>query len=301
MRIETTVAGLRQTVGAARADGRETVGLVATMGALHAGHAALMRRARAECDWVVTSLFVNPAQFAPSEDFDRYPRDPDGDAAFAEAEGVDVLFAPDVPEVYPPGFETRVEVGDLATVLEGDPARRGPGHFRGVATVVLKLLNMTGPDVTYFGQKDLQQAILVRRLVRDLDVPVAVRVVATVREPDGLALSSRNAYLTPAERERALALSRGLRAAASLVDAGERDASRVVAAARREVEAAGLRPEYVELFRVGDLTPAPRAEDGTALALAVPVGRARLIDNVVFGPLDALSDPLPVPQEEVLS
>jgi pantoate--beta-alanine ligase len=299
MRIEGTVAGLRELVRTARAQGSGPVGLVATMGALHAGHGALLRQAREECGWVVATLFVNPAQFAPGEDLALYPRDPEGDAAFAERAGADVLFAPETSEVYPPGFDTRVEVEGLASVLDGHPARRGPGHFQGVATVVLKLLNIAGADVTYFGQKDLQQAILVRRMVHDLDVPVRVRVVPTVRAPDGLALSSRNRYLSASERERALALSRGLSAAEHLVLAGDRDAERVVAAVREELERAGLQPEYVELRRLDDLTSASRADDGTAIAVAVRVGRARLIDNVVFGPLDVLSDPPPVLQEEI--
>jgi pantoate--beta-alanine ligase len=301
VRIVRTVAGLREAVRAARAEEAEPVGLVATMGALHAGHGALLAQAREECGLVVTSLFVNPAQFAAGEDLGSYPRDFEGDVAFAERAGSDVLFAPDASAVYPPGFDTLVEVVGLASVLDGQPERRGPGHFRGVATVVLKLLNMTGVDVTYFGQKDLQQAILVRRMVHDLNVPVAVRVVPTVRAPDGLALSSRNAYLSAAQREQALALSRGLRAAEALVRTGRHDAASVEAAARNEIEWAGLRPEYVELRRLSDLACAPHAEEGTALAVAVPVGRARLIDNVVFGPLERLSDPLSLPQEEALT
>ena len=301
MRTEETVGALRAALAAARGEEDGPVGLVPTMGALHAGHAALLRAARAECAWVVASLFVNPAQFSPTEDLAAYPRDADGDARTFAREGVDVLFVPDAAEVYPPGFDTAVEVGGLASVLEGDPARRGPGHFRGVATVVLKLLNMATPEVVYFGQKDLQQALVVRRLVRDLDLPVAVRVVPTVRDADGLALSSRNAYLGPTERDRALALSRGLRAARERVSAGELEAGALAAAVRAELEHVGVEPEYVELRRIPDLAPTARAEDGTALLLAARVGRARLIDNVVFGPLDVLSDPLPVPHEEVLS
>ena len=301
MRTEETVGALRAALAAARGEEHGPVGLVPTMGALHAGHAALLRAARGECAWVVASLFVNPAQFSPTEDLAAYPRDADGDARTFAREGVNVLFVPDAAEVYPPGFDTAVEVGGLASVLEGDPARRGPGHFRGVATVVLKLLNMAAPDVVYFGQKDLQQALVVRRLVRDLDLPVAVRVVPTVRDADGLALSSRNAYLGPTERDRALALSRGLRAARERVSAGELEAGALAAAVRAELERAGVEPEYVEVRRIPDLAPVTRAEDGTALLLAARVGRARLIDNVVFGPLDVLNDPLPVPHEEVLS
>ena len=191
------------------------------------------------------SLFVNPAQFAPGEDFDAYPRDEERDAALAEAEGVDLLFAPPVEEVYPDGFATTVTVGDLTETLEGDEAQRGPEHFEGVTTVVTKLFNMVGPDVAYFGQKDAQQALVIRKLVRDLDIPVRIEVCPTIRDRDGLALSSRNAYLSPEERERALALSRALRAAEAAVASGDRDAAAVVAAARAELDRAGVEPDYL--------------------------------------------------------
>jgi pantoate--beta-alanine ligase len=251
------------------------------MGFFHEGHLSLMRHARAECDVVVVSLFVNPAQFGAGEDLESYPRDERRDAALAEAEGVDLLFAPAHEEVYPDGFDTRVAVGGPSAGLEGD-AR--PSHFDGVTTVVTKLFNMVAPDVAYFGQKDAQQALVVRKLVRDLDIPVRIEVCPTVREPDGLALSSRNEYLDDAERERALALSRALRAAEAAVAAGEREAGVVLAAARGELDAAGVAPEYVELVSMQDLTPVERVNGSTLLAVAARIGRARLIDNVILPP-----------------
>jgi pantoate--beta-alanine ligase len=281
MRTVRTVSAIRAAVAARRAHG--PVGLVPTMGAFHDGHLSLMRGARADCSTVVVSLFVNPAQFGPSEDLAGYPRDEERDAALAAEQGVDILFAPPLEEVYPPGFDTHVEVGGLTDVLCGDPRHRGREHFRGVTTVVTKLLNVVAPDVAYFGQKDAQQAIVVRRLVRDLDIPVRIDVLPTVREPDGLAMSSRNAYLDAGERERALALSRALRAADAEVAAGRRDAAAVLAAARRELDARGVEPEYLELRSAEDLSPAERVNGRTLLAVAARVGRARLIDNTVLG------------------
>jgi pantoate--beta-alanine ligase len=277
-----TVAELRAALAGERRAGRR-IGLVPTMGYFHDGHLALMRAARADCDVVVVSLFVNPAQFGPSEDLDAYPRDEGRDAALAAEQGVDLLFAPALEEVYPHGFDSRVEVGRLTGVLDGDPSRRGPDHFAGVTTVVAKLFNMVGPDVAYFGQKDAQQALVIRKLVRDLDFPVEVAVLPTVREPDGLAMSSRNIYLSPPERERALALSRALDAAAGEVAAGRRDGATVLAAARRELDARGVEPEYLELRSADDLSPAERVNGRTLLAIAARVGRARLIDNTVLG------------------
>jgi pantoate--beta-alanine ligase len=276
-----TVSDLRAALAGGRGDG--AMGLVPTMGAFHDGHLSLIRRAREECTTVVVSLFVNPAQFGTGEDLGAYPRDEARDAALAAELGTDVLFAPAADEVYPPGFDTTVEVGGLTDVLCGDPRRRGRDHFRGVTTVVAKLLNMVGPDVAYFGQKDAQQAIVIRKLVRDLDMPVRIEVLPTVREPDGLALSSRNAYLNPDERERAVALSRALRAAEAEVRAGRRDAAAVLAAARGELDARGVEPEYLELRSADDLSPAARVNGRTLLAVAARVGRARLIDNTVLG------------------
>jgi pantoate--beta-alanine ligase len=282
MRTVRTVRELRDALAPERRAGR-TIGLVPTMGAFHDGHLSLIRRARRDSDVVVVSLFVNPTQFAPSEDLDAYPRDEQRDAALAEAEGVDLLFAPPLEEVYPDGFGTTVTVGALTEILEGHPTRRGPSHFAGVTTVVTKLFNMVGPDIAYFGQKDAQQALVLRKLVRDLDMPVRIEVCPTVRDRDGMALSSRNAYLTDAERRRALALSRALRAAHAAVEAGERDGDAVLRAARAELDEAGIEPEYLELRSATDLSPVERLNGSTLLAVAARVGRARLIDNVVLG------------------
>jgi pantoate--beta-alanine ligase len=279
VRTVRTVAELREALsGAAR-----PVGLVPTMGAFHDGHLSLIRAAREENATVVVSLFVNPAQFGPSEDFGAYPRDEAKDLADAEAEGVDILFAPPVEEVYPDGFDTSVEVGGLTDTLEGDPKHRGREHFRGVTTVVTKLFNMAQPDRAYFGQKDAQQALVIRRLVRDLDIPVEIRVCPTVREDSGLAMSSRNAYLSDEERERAAAISKALRAAEQAVSHGERDAGKVLAAARAELDAVRIEPEYLELRSAEDLSPVERVNGSTLLAVAARVGRARLIDNTMLG------------------
>ena len=281
MRVSRTRADLRDALAGARRSGR-TIGLVPTMGALHEGHLSLLRAARGECDVVVMSLFVNPAQFGAGEDLDRYPRDEAGDLELAEREGVDHVYAPGVEEVYPAGFATSVEVTGLTEVLDGDPGQRGPEHFRGVTTVVAKLFNAVGPDVAYFGQKDAQQAIVIRRMVRDLAFPVRIAVLPTVREPDGLALSTRNAYLGTEDRERAAALSRGLAAAAAVARDGGSLAD-ALASARAELDAAGIEPEYLEARDVEDLSPVAELDGrGVLVAVAARVGGARLIDNVVI-------------------
>jgi pantoate--beta-alanine ligase len=282
MRVLRTVAELRTLLAAARSGGN-SIGLVPTMGFFHEGHLSLMRRARGDTDVVVVSLFVNPAQFGPDEDLDAYPRDEERDQRLSEAEGVDVLFAPPLEEVYPEGFATTVTVRDLTEMLEGDEAQRGTVHFEGVTTVVTKLFNMVGPDVAYFGQKDAQQALVIRKLVRDLDIPLRIEVCPTIRDPDGLALSSRNAYLSPDERERALALSRALRAAEAAVAHGTRDAAAVVAVARDELDRAGVDPDYLQLRSGTDLSPVEHVNGSALLAVAARVGRARLIDNAILG------------------
>jgi pantoate--beta-alanine ligase len=277
-----TKAELRAALAAAKGEGK-TVGLVPTMGYLHEGHLSLIRAARAECDLVVMSLFVNPTQFGPAEDLDRYPRDEERDLRLAAEAGADLVFAPAVEEVYPEGFATAVEVGHLTSVLDGDPSRRGPEHFRGVTTVVAKLFNVVAPDAAYFGQKDAQQAVVIRRMVRDLDFPVRIEVLPTVREPDGLAMSSRNAYLSAADRERATALSRALTAA----ERGARADSLVsgLAAARRELTEAGIEPEYLEARDAETLEPVGQLADRPVLvAVAAQVGAARLIDNILIQP-----------------
>jgi pantoate--beta-alanine ligase len=285
-RVVRGVGELRSALEPARREGR-TIGLVPTMGFLHDGHVSLLRAARAECDLVVMSLFVNPTQFGPGEDLDRYPRDEGRDLRLAAEVGVDLVFAPAVDELYPEGFATVVEVaGGLTSVLDGDPERRGAGHFRGVTTIVAKLFNIVGPDVAYFGQKDAQQAAVIKRMVRDLDFPLRVEVMPTVREDDGLAMSSRNVYLEPADRARAVALSRALAAAEQQALALDSLAAGL-AAARIELAVAAIDPEYLEARDAETLEPVEELRSGRPILIAVAarVGGARLIDNVVIEPL----------------
>jgi pantoate--beta-alanine ligase len=279
--VHRSKAELRAALAGPRGAGR-TIGLVPTMGFLHEGHLSLLRAARAECDVVVMSLFVNPTQFGPGEDLERYPRDEQRDLALASEAGVDLVFAPAAEEVYPAGFATTVEVGgELTGVLDGDPARRGPEHFRGVTTVVAKLFNAVGPDVAYFGQKDAQQAAVIGRMVRDLDFPVRIEVRPTVREPDGLAMSSRNGYLGPQDRERATALSRALGTVEREAAAGPLAAA--LEAGRGVLAAAGVEPEYLEARDAETLEPvAELGKRPVLVAVAARVGTARLIDNVLI-------------------
>ena len=294
MRTLRTVAELRVALAPARRAGQR-IGLVPTMGALHEGHLALIARAREQCDLVVVSLFVNPAQFNEGTDLERYPRREREDAGLAAEAGADLLFAPAVEEVYPPGFATAVEVLGLTDRLEG--AARGASHFRGVTTVVTKLLCMSSPDVLYLGQKDAQQVLVIRRLVADLNMPVAIEVQPTVRDADGLALSSRNALLTPAARKRALALSGALRAAQALAGAGEREPQRLLAAARAELEPQGIRAEYLELVDLDTLEPLDEFDRPGLLALAAQIDGVRLIDNVTLEPTaGATGEPSPDPR-----
>ena len=281
LRTVRTVAALRAAVSAARRSGK-TIGLVPTMGSLHEGHLSLMRAAAGQCGCVVMSLFVNPSQFGPDEDFERYPRDEPRDAELVAAAGVDLLFAPALEEVYPDGFSTSVEVTGLTDVLCEAPGSRGRSHFTGVATVVAKLLNMCEPDVAFFGQKDFQQSLVIRRVGRDLNIPVRIEVCPTVREPDGLALSSRNAYLDTEQRERAASLSRALGAAAQAVQHGA-TCAQVRGTALGVLGAAGIEPEDVEVLRADDLGAA-RWQPGERLvvAIAAQVGPARLIDNTLI-------------------
>jgi pantoate--beta-alanine ligase len=273
---------LRAALAARRREGA-SIGLVPTMGSLHEGHLSLLRAASAECDVVVMSLFVNPAQFGPDEDLERYPRDEERDGELAAAAGVDLVYAPSVAEVYPQGFASRVEVEGLTEVLCGDPIRRGPEHFRGVTTVVAKLFNVVQPDVAYFGQKDAQQVAAIRRLVRDLDFPVRVEALPIVREPDGLAMSSRNAYLGHEDRARATALWRALRTVERIARVDSLAAG--VEAGRRELAAAGIEPEYLEARDAESLEAVAELGDRPVLvALAARVGPARLIDNVLIHP-----------------
>jgi pantoate--beta-alanine ligase len=281
MKALETITQVRGALTPERRAGR-TIGLVPTMGAFHDGHLSLMRRARADCDVVVVSLFVNPTQFNDPDDLAAYPRDPGRDAALAAKLGVDYLFAPPAEEVYPPGFATTVSVNGVTETLEG--AHRGRGHFDGVTTVVTKLFNIVGPDVAYFGQKDAQQAAVIKRLVRDLDMPVRIEVCPTVREPDGLALSSRNSHLSPADRARAAALHRALTAMQDAVSAGEHDPASVRARALAALGAAEIEPDYVELVTTDTLAPVSRIDGDVLAVLAAHVGNTRLIDNQLIQP-----------------
>lgn len=279
MRLVTTVDELREAIRSARQAGKR-IGFVPTMGYLHAGHRTLMTTARAETDFVVVSIFVNPMQFGPNEDLGRYPRDLERDTALCASVPVDLLFHPDVAEVYPEGFQTKVMIGGLTEVLCG--ASR-PGHFDGVATVVTKLFNLVQPDVAYFGQKDAQQVAVIQRLVRDLNLPIDIRPVPIVRDADGLALSSRNTYLSPAEREAALVLSRTLLWAQAQVKAGERDLAALRAAMGARIEAEPLaRIDYVEIVDPLTLQPVERLAGQALAALAVRIGATRLIDNLLL-------------------
>lgn len=252
------------------------------MGALHEGHISLIERARAQCHVVVVSLFVNPSQFNESEDLERYPRQENRDRETAELAGAHLLFAPSAQEVYPAGFSTMVEVLGLTDRLEG--ALRGPSHFRGVTTVVTKLLNIVGPDVAYFGQKDAQQAVVVRRLAQDLNIPVRIEVGPTVREHDGLAMSSRNIRLEAHDRRRALALHAALRAAEEAVAHGTSSAEELLAVGRAAMESLGVEPEYLALVDPATLEPVARLDEPALLAVAARVGAVRLIDNTVLSP-----------------
>lgn len=276
MRVIRDVASVRAALAGA---GR--VGLVPTMGALHAGHLSLIRAARAQCEVVVVWLFVNPTQFNEATDLANYPRDEERDAQLAAECGADILFTPDVNEVYPAGYATTVTVSGLGDTLEG--AHR-PGHFAGVATVVAKMLNMVGPEVAYFGAKDAQQVAVVRRMVADLDIPTRIEVLPIVRDPDGLAMSSRNVRLNPDERRRATALHRGLVAARAAVARGERDAATLAHIVERVLDDDGVTAEYVAVVDPDSFEPMAVVDRTALVALAARVGHTRLIDNLEVTP-----------------
>jgi pantoate--beta-alanine ligase len=279
MQVFDTVSGLRKFLAAHRAAGKR-IGLVPTMGYLHAGHLSLVQAARRECDVVVMSIFVNPKQFGPQEDFATYPRDMEGDLRQAREAGVDAVFAPTVEEMYPPGFLTEVTVHELTAPLCG--ASR-PGHFNGVTTVVAKLFNIVGPDRAYFGQKDYQQVTVLRKMATDLCMPLEVITCPTVREPDGLAMSSRNAYLIPAERQAALVLSRALRLAEECLAQGERQGARLTAMLHDCVTKEPLaRIDYVAVCDPQTLREVEQITGTVLVALAVYIGKTRLIDNAVL-------------------
>jgi pantoate--beta-alanine ligase len=280
MEILRTVTELRQWSRALRSQADNTVGLVPTMGALHAGHASLMRAAHASCSHVAVSIFVNPTQFGPNEDYSRYPRTFDADCALAEAEGADVIFAPSVEELYPAGTTTFVEVEGLSNLLDG--ASR-PGHFRGVATIVSKLLIAAEPDRAYFGQKDAAQVAVIRRMVTDLRLGTEIVVCPIVRDPDGLALSSRNIYLSPSQRRQALTLSRAIHEVETLASAGERRTTTLIESARKLFSAdPAIRVDYIVLVDWSTLEPVEIATPGSLFAVAASVGPTRLIDNVIL-------------------
>jgi pantoate--beta-alanine ligase len=280
MRIVRTIAELRVALKAMREHG-QSIGFVPTMGFLHEGHASLIRQSTARCDATVVSVFVNPTQFGPTEDLAAYPRDLERDQNLCLRLGVSILFMPEPQEVYPTGFATSITVGAMGDLLCGEFR---PGHFRGVATVVAKLFNMVQPDLAFFGQKDLQQTAILQRMVKDLNMPVDILVAPTVREADGLALSSRNTYLSPGDRQRALGLSRGLLAAEKAFKAGERDAATLAALARAELGQADT-IQYCEV--VDPLTLDALAGPVTrpaAITVAVIIGKTRLIDNLLLSP-----------------
>jgi pantoate--beta-alanine ligase len=273
-------SALRESLAPIHRQGKR-VGLVPTMGALHDGHLSLVDAARAECDFTVVTIYVNPTQFGPNEDLASYPRTLEADLRALARRQVDLVFAPCDAEMYRPGHETFVEVGSTAKPFEG---QLRPGHFRGVATIVLKLLNLVVPHSAYFGRKDYQQLLVIRQLVDDLDLPVAIRDCPTVREPDGLAMSSRNAYLSPEQRRRARALPESLHRAAELVASGQRDAAVIQRQVREQIrEGAGVEPQYVALVKEGTVAPVTRLEGPTVVAVAAVIGQTRLIDNALVG------------------
>jgi pantoate--beta-alanine ligase len=287
MKTIRTIAALRAELAELRRAGR-VIGLVPTMGAFHEGHLSLMRHACRSCDVVVVSLFVNPSQFNDAGDLGAYPRDEQRDAALAAELGVSHLFAPAVSEVYPDGFVTTVSVRGITDGLEG--VHRCHRHFDGVATVVTKLLNIVAPEVAFFGQKDAQQAAVVKRLVQDLNLPVRIEVCPIVRAPDGLALSSRNVLLSTADRDRAISLSRALRAVQGAVAAGERDPNTAAAAGRAELAAADIDPEYLTLVSRETMEPVRRVEGDLLAVVAARVGSVRLIDNAPIRPGGDVTD-----------
>jgi pantoate--beta-alanine ligase len=280
LKIFTTIAEMHAASRSARSAG-ERLGLVPTMGALHEGHLSLVRAAKTSCDQVAASIFVNPTQFGPAEDLAKYPRSFERDCEMLEREGVDMLFAPTVEEMYPAGAVTWVTVEELSGKLDG---RSRPGHFRGVTTVVAKLFHIVEPDAAFFGQKDAAQVAVIRRMVRDLHFPVEIRVCPIVREPDGLAMSSRNAYLDAEQRQQALVLHRSLKRVAKLVEEGEYSSAKLTTAGKEEFAAVpSVRLDYFEIVNPETLDPVEDVSNGALIAVAALVGSTRLIDNTVLG------------------
>ena len=279
MKIYTTVEQTRLLSREARGQGRR-IGFVPTMGALHAGHISLVRAAKAQSDFVAVSIFVNPTQFGPKEDYSKYPRTFDRDRELLQSEGVSLLFAPSVEEMYPSGAATYVTVEGLSEKLDG---RSRPGHFRGVTTVVSKLFHIIEPDFAFFGQKDAAQVTMIRRMVRDLDLPVKIVACPIVREPDGLAMSSRNAYLDPEQRKSALVLHRSLLRIRELAEGGEADSSRLITAGKKLfAQEPSIRLDYLEIVNPETLDAVNKISPGTLVAVAAYVGATRLIDNLIL-------------------
>jgi pantoate--beta-alanine ligase len=259
------------------------IGFVPTMGALHEGHLSLIRQARKECDCVVVSIFVNPAQFGPRDDFRKYPRNLKADAKMCRRERVNIIFYPDAKQMYPANYKTYVNVDELSDGLCG---KFRPGHFKGVATVVTKLFHIVSPDIAYFGQKDAQQAVIIKRLVQDLNIPLQIRVMPTVRDADGLAMSSRNAYLSPEERKDAAVLSLALNLARDMIRAGEVDALEIIKKMWQLInKKKALQVQYISIVDLKDLKPVFKIKDTVLIALAVRAGKARLIDNIIVNPM----------------
>ncbi|MGB2764916.1 MAG: pantoate--beta-alanine ligase [Candidatus Aminicenantaceae bacterium] len=279
MKIVTKIIDVKKELKEVRSQGK-TIGFVPTMGYLHEGHLSLVRESLQNTDVTVVSIFINPAQFGPKEDFKEYPRDLERDSELLEREGVDYLFVPDKNEIYPEGYETYIEVLNLQDKLCGCSR---PGHFRGVNTVVLKLFNIIYPDISFFGQKDAQQAVILKRMVQDLDLDVRIEVLPIIREKDGLALSSRNAYLSQEERKAALVLSKSLKEAQSMIEKGERDSVEIVNRMREMINSEPLvKIEYIEIVDMVKLNPIARMEKEALAALAAYIGKVRLIDNTIL-------------------
>jgi pantoate--beta-alanine ligase len=279
VKIIRSIERMQRTAEELKRKGK-SIGFVPTMGALHTGHLSLIKQARKENDIVVTSIFVNPAQFGPGEDYLRYPRDLKTDAALCKKEGVDIIFYPGVGQMYPEGYKTYVVVEKLSNVLCG---RFRPGHFRGVATIVTKLFNIVQPDVAYFGQKDAQQAVIMQRMARDLDMPVKIKVMPIIRDTDGLALSSRNTYLNIQERKDAIVLYEALKKAEAMIIQGVTDSSKIKLAMRRIIRRKkSARIQYIEIVDPDELNSVKKIKDKVLIALAVYIGKTRLIDNIII-------------------
>ncbi|MBU4343730.1 MAG: pantoate--beta-alanine ligase [Candidatus Omnitrophica bacterium] len=280
MRAYKGIRSLVKEIEATKRQGK-TIGFVPTMGCLHDGHLSLIRKARRDADCVVVSIFVNPAQFGPNEDLKKYPRDIKRDLGLLRASGVDIVFAPGIKSLYPDKFSTYVDVGDLTSGLCG--ASR-PGHFRGVATIVVKLFNIIKPGIAYFGQKDAQQAILIKKMVHDLNMDVKIKIMPIIREKDGLAMSSRNKYLSSQERKKALSLNRSLESAKDLYKKGERDSYKIIKKMQGMIpQNNGTKIDYIDVVDIEDLKSVKRISGKTLVALAVKVGKTRLIDNTILG------------------